>query len=428
MTSLRRHRVLLALFVIVASFVLSTPASAQDAPATQEDHSQHMNMAMGTTWQFMQDGVVFPAYNHQGGLRGGDEFAVPHWWMGMASRNTSRGLFTVTGMLSLEAAAHGKDGYRELFQSGEVVDDAPLIDHQHPHDLFMEIAGVWRLSLSDRTAFTVAGGPAGEPALGPVAFMHRPSAAEVPFAPLGHHTFDSTHIAFGVVTAAVDHGRWTVEGSVFNGREPDEHRWDFDFGQLDSVSGRLWFRPDDRWEFQVSTGHLNDPEALEPGDVERTTVSGAWLERAGDDFTAVAGGWGLNVTDHGNRHATFGEINRHRGLTSLFSRVEVLQVETAKLLGTEGAASVEHDRVDTVGAFTFGAVRDFLRVRGFEGGLGAAITFYAVPEVLEPSYDSHPLSLQVFFRLRIPSARGRMWNMRMAQPMTVMRPGGAATQ
>jgi hypothetical protein len=108
--------------------------------------------------------------------------------------------------------------------------------------------------------------------------------------------------------------------------------------------------------------------------------------------------------------------------------VEVLQVETAKLLGTEGAESVEHDRADTVGAFTFGAVRDFLRVRGFEGGLGAAITFYAVPEVLEPSYDSRPLSLQVFFRLRIPSARGRMWNMRMAQPMTVMRPGGAATQ
>ena len=141
-------------------------------------------------------------------------------------------------MLSLDPATVGKDGYREIFQAGEALDGRPLIDRQHPHDLFMQLAAVWRMPVTASTGFTLAGGPAGEPALGPVAFMHRASAADNPTAPLGHHTFDSTHIAFGVVTAAVDHGPWVVEGSVFNGREPDENRWDFDFGRLDSFSGR----------------------------------------------------------------------------------------------------------------------------------------------------------------------------------------------
>jgi hypothetical protein len=76
------------------------------------------------------------------------------------------------------------------------------------------------------------------PPLGPVAFMHRASADENPTAPLSHHNFDSTHIAFGVVTAAVDHGPWVLEGSVFNGREPDENRWDVGMG-VPSLRGSL---------------------------------------------------------------------------------------------------------------------------------------------------------------------------------------------
>ena len=232
-----RPRALLAPLQIAFVALLEGSAAAQEAPGAPVDHTQHVNMAMGTGWQWMQDGVAFPGFNFQSGPRGGDEFAVPHWFMGMASRNTPRGLFTLTGMFSLEEGVHDKDGYRELFQSGETLDGAPLIDHQHPHDLFMQLAAAWRIPFSARTGLTIAGGPSGEPALGPVAFMHRPSAAEIPFAPLGHHTLDSTHVAFGVVTAAVDLGPWTAEASVFNGREPDENRWDFDFGRLDSSLG-----------------------------------------------------------------------------------------------------------------------------------------------------------------------------------------------
>jgi hypothetical protein len=282
----------------------------------------------------------------------------------------------------------------------------------------MQLAAIWRVPLSDQTGFTVAGGPVGEPALGPVAFMHRASAA-VPLAPLSHHTFDSTHIAFGVVTAAVDHGSVTVEASVFNGREPDENRWDFDFGPMDSVSARIWYRPNDELELQASTGHLVQPEQLEPGNIERTTVSASWLRRNGSDFSAVTVGYGVNVLDTTNRHAVFGEATRHANGVSIFGRIEAVQVETAVLLNdTVPTTPAQEALKNTVGAFTLGASHDVGRWRGFETNVGGAVTLNAVPDVLRDTYGSHPVSFQVFFTIRPPvGAMGRMWNMRMSQPM-----------
>ena len=369
-------------------------------------------------WQFMHDGAVFGVFNHQGGPRGTDEFRVPNWWMGMASRPVGPSQLTFNVMLSLDPATAGKSGYAELFQVGEALNGRPLVDRQHPHDFMMQLAAVWRIPIGSTTGLTIAGGPAGEPALGPVAFMHRASAAEFPFATLSHHTFDSTHIAYGVVTAAIDSGPFVVEASLFNGREPDEHRWDLDFGALDSASARVWFRPTDRWEFQASSGHLMDPEELSPGNVQRTTASASWLDRSDPDFSAVTIGYGVNSTGHGTRHAVFAEGTRHVGRNSTFFRTEVLQVETHALLGDADPLGHDENKKDVVGAVTLGAVRNILGWRGFEGGLGAAVTVYAVPAVLQPSHGRHPVSFQLFFRLRPPAGdAGRMWNMRMAQPM-----------
>ncbi len=416
-----------------------TPAEfsvATEGPQQLEPQHQHMNME-SAGWQFMRDGVIFGMFNRQGGPRGGHEFRVPNWWMGMGTRTVGSSRLTLTAMFSLDPATVGKRGSREIFQVGEAVDGVPLIDRQHPHDLFMQLAAVWRLPINEHTGFTIAGGPAGEAALGPVAFMHRASAAENPLAPLSHHTFDSTHIAYGVVTAAIDHGPWVLEGSLFNGREPDEQRWDFDFGALDSLSTRVWFRPNGQWEFQASTGHLTDPEELEPGTVQRTTVSGSWFKKDDVDFTAVTVGYGVNAAHETMRHAVFGEVTRRVGSSSFFGRVEVRQSETAVLVtGRSPRATttagvtipptcpslvhcVEIDplRRDAVGAITLGGVRDVFTTRGFEGGLGAAVTLYAVPDVLTATHGTHPVSFQVFFRLRPPADKmGRMWNMRMSQP------------
>jgi hypothetical protein len=377
-----------------------------------------MNMGGTAGWKFMQDGMLFAVYNHQGSARGGDEFVAPNWWMGMAARNTSHGQLTFTGMLSLDPATVGQDGYREIFQVGEAFEGRPLIDRQHPHDFFMQLAAVWRVPVTSATGFTLAGGPVGEPALGPVAFMHRASAADNPTAPLSHHTFDSTHVSFGVITAAVDHSRWLVEGSVFNGREPDEHRWDFDFGRLDSVSARVWFRPNAEWELQVSTGHLKDPEQLEPGNVQRTTASASWTRRNALDFSAVTIGYGRNDTNHGARNAVFVEGSRRDGPYTFYGRFEGLQVETALLLTDVAFEGPAPDLTSPVFAFTAGAVREMLDVSGFRVGFGTDVTLYGVPSSLEPAYGSHPVSFHVFFRLQLPTGpMGKMWNMRMSQPM-----------
>ena len=389
-------------------------------PKTASAQHEHMQMDMPTNngWQLMQDGIVYAEFNHQGGPRGGNEFVVPNWWMGMATRKASRGQLTFTGMLSLDPATVGKDGYREIFQAGEALNGRPLIDRQHPHDLFMQLAAIWRMPVTTSTGVTFAGGPVGEPALGPVAFMHRASAADNPTAPLGHHTFDSTHIAFGVVTAAVDHGPWVVEGSLFNGREPDENRWDFDFGRLDSFSGRVWYRPNDAWELQASTGRLKQPEQLEPGNIVRSTASAAWTRQNDRTLSAVTVAFGRNHSDHGSRSAMFVEGARRVDSNTFYGRFESVQVETA-LLQTDAIVNPRAaESNDPVFAFTIGGVREILAWRGFEGGLGGDVSFYGVPDSLQSAYSSRPVSFHIYFRLRPPAgAMGRMWNMRMSRPM-----------
>lgn len=394
------------------------------APGAHAGHEQAApgqmqmpGMAMGPTgWHGMQDGVVYALYNRQGGPRGGDEFVVPNWWMGMAMREGARHQLSLNAMLSLDPGTVGKSGYREIFQAGEALDGKPLIDRQHPHDLFMQLAGAWRLTLSDNTALTLSGGPVGEPTLGPVAFMHRASASGLVLAPLGHHTFDSTHISFGVIAASVERGRWVVEGSVFNGREPDQDRWDFDFGPLDSVAGRVWFRPTEEWEFQVSSGRLREPEELTPGDATRTTFSASWLHPREDGLKAMTFGYGVNAAHGERRSGVFGEFTLERGANSVSTRVDVQQVETTTLLTGAIPEEGHEEPQATVAAITLGGARRLATWRGFEGALGAHLTFYGVPAVLQATHGERPISFQVFLRVRLPAGgMGRMWNMRMSQ-------------
>lgn len=366
-------------------------------------------------WNVMQDAVVYGLFNHQGGPRGGTELRVPNWWMGMFSRKVGSSDLTINTMLSLDALTVGKKGYRELFQVGETFGGHPLIDYQHPHDLFMQLAAVWHMPIGARTGLTLAGGPAAEPALGPVAFMHRASAMDNPMSPLGHHTFDSTHIAFGVVTAAVDRGPWTIEGSIFNGREPGEDRWDINLGPLDSYSGRVWFRPSSEWELQVSSGRLKEPEELEEGNVTRITASASWLQHGGDNFSAITAAYGVNGGEEATRGALLIEATKRAGRYTGYGRLEFVEVETGTLLDDH---ELGHAAKDTVAAVTVGAVRELPKWRGVESGIGAAATVYGVPDRLTVTHGKRPVSFQVFLRLR-PSARamGRMWNMHMIKPM-----------
>jgi len=364
-------------------------AMAQTAVAQDHDHAKMLRdqAAAQAGWQWMQDGNVFVMFNHQSSDRGGEEVVAPNWWMLMGSRKTSRGVLTFSGMFSLDALTVGNDGYRELFQTGETFEGQPVIDRQHPHDLFMGLSASWRVGLPATTTLTIKGGAVDAPALGPIPFMHRASAFDNPMAPLTHHLFDSTHIAFGVATAAIERGPWTLEGSVFNGREPDEHRWDFDFGRMDSVSARLWFKPNAQWAFQVSTGHLASPEQFEPGNVQRTTATASWTRVSGGNIDAVTAGFGVNEEPSHLRQGVFVEAARHHGRNTFYGRAEILKIDP-------------HIAGVAAGVFTIGGVRDILTGRGLESGIGAAATLYVTRGLLDPFYGSHPHSVQVFFRLR----------------------------
>jgi hypothetical protein len=50
----------------------------------------------------------------------------------------------------------GDDGYSLIGQSGETADGVPLVDRQHPHDLFMEVAVRYRRHLAGTQAAGIA--------------------------------------------------------------------------------------------------------------------------------------------------------------------------------------------------------------------------------------------------------------------------------
>lgn len=426
----RTLRLRRAFACVVLMFSATSSDASQEASHYSVDHKEFASQhtadrpeADSPRWRFMHDGVAFLTFNRQGGSRGDTELVSQNWWMGMGRRPLGSGTLTMIGMLSLEPLTVGGEGYSEIFQTGEAFRGRPITDRQHPHDFVMQLAASWRIPLTQRTGFTLAGGPAGEATLGPVAFMHRQSAAENPFAPLGHHTFDSTHLAKGVLAAGVDHGPWAIEASVFHGREPDEHRWNLnDVGALDSWATRLWFRPGTDWEFQVSHGFLKDPEELEPGNVRRTTASASWARQRGPDFVAITAGYGRNDAAHGVFDAVFAEGTHRFGAHAVYARFELVDVETDLFLGELGAESDDHALRDTVGAFTIGALHDVPQIGGFELGVGADATFHTVPDRLQVTHGSHSVSFKVFFRIRPPlSGTRRMWEMTMTRPMAMRR-------
>src|SRR5262245_14178930 len=157
-------------------------------------------------WTFMVHGFVYGVYGGHTGRREDDGVYTTNMVMAMASRPLAGGTFGARAMLSLEPVL-GPRGYPLLLQTGETADGREhLFDRQHPHDFVMELAVVWSRNLGPRASVFAYLGLPGEPALGPPAFMHRPSGTQTPTAPLSHHWLDSTHITQGVATLGLTAG------------------------------------------------------------------------------------------------------------------------------------------------------------------------------------------------------------------------------
>ena len=353
-------------------------------------------------WRLMLHGFVFGQYNRQNGPRGGEQVGSLNWAMLMADHPLGGGRIQFRTMLSLDPATVGRCGYPLLLQSGETCHGQPLVDRQHPHDFWMELGALYERELSSKLALSLYAAPAGEPALSPVAFMHRPSAMDDPTAPLGHHWIDATHISYGVVTAGVFTRHVKLEGSAFNGREPDEHRWNFDPIRLDSYSGRVTVNPNANWSFTAGYGVLKEPEPDDAGHVLRRLTASALYGRA----LGMDGQWSAALIYGRNTHpgdrASAAVLAEAEAIVdasnTVFARAELVQKTGEEL----ALASVDPERQFNVGMLGIGYVRELLEpYHGATLGLGVRGNVGLVPRALETTYGSrNPAGVMIFLRLR----------------------------
>jgi hypothetical protein len=360
-------------------------------------------------WKLMWMGQAFVNATQQSGPRGGDKVYSANWTMLAAARSVgSRGSFFLRGMASLEPLTITNRRYPLLFQTGESAYGRPLTNGQHPHELFMELAAGYAHQVAKGAIVSVYYAPVGDAPLGPVAFPHRASAMELPQAALAHHWQDSTHIANQVLTGGFSLGRARIEVGGFHGAEPDENRWNIDYGPIDSWASRLWVFPARNWAAQVSAGRLHRPEAFHEDDVVRATASAHYTRRAADGMAWSSSFiWARNyktvakLATHAAVAETAVPIGRKHVLTGRFEwsqRDELFEDDH------ELAHQLERQtgrRAFDIAAYTAGYTRDVAIFRSVQTGIGGNFSVYGIPDALAPYYGDRPFGVNVFLRVRL---------------------------
>jgi hypothetical protein len=354
-------------------------------------------------WMYMIHGNIFIRYNNQDirnqGSRGDAKVDAPNWFMAMGQRKIgTKGLFHFNAMFSLDPL-FGGDGYPLLFQTGEAYHGRPLVDRQHPHDLFSELSVAYTRSFTkDFDAFVYFGYP-GEPALGPVAFMHRPSTLNNPDATLGHHWSDATHITFGVATLGFRYKIFKIDGSLFTGREPNEERYDFDKPRFDSYAYRLTVNPTRTLSMQVSKAFINSPEALSPDeDIDRTTASVTHvLPFSGENhFLTSTFVWGYNDSDGNHDENSFTlESNLQLDKLAVYGKFENIDKSAEELVLDQ----FEQNTIFNISAVTLGINYTIIRQMKTNLAIGAQGSVFIADGALDAIYGDNPMSAEVYVRI-----------------------------
>ncbi len=376
-------------------------------PDASPMHAVHVMLGR---WTLMLHGESFFQYDWQGGSRGSNQLGIVNWAMVAATRPLGGGQLQLRGMLSAEPGSIGSRGYPLLVQSGESYQGAPLHDRQHPHDLFMELAALYERPVARNLALSLYLAPVGEPAVGPVAFPHRPSAADDPLAPIAHHWQDGTHITFGVVTAGVFTRSVKLEASWFNGREPDENRTNFDYTgrRLDSFSGRLSVNPAPRWSLSTWYAYLKSPEGLHPEEsLHRFGAAALTTQPLG-----TGGTWSSALIYGANDHIGSGRLAGSvlvestldlDGTNAFFGRAEYVRKSAEELVIASVPPGTQYD----VGAVALGYRRAVGTVAGLAAGVGVRGSVNFVPASLDAVYGSRaPVGAAIYFELRPAARRG----------------------
>jgi hypothetical protein len=400
-----------------------------------EPASTPMNMIMShrAGWMLMLHGTAFVAniQQHAGEnqtetatgepepRRGGNKFFSTNWIMPMAMRQLGPGQLTLRAMFSLEPATITDRQYPLLFQQGETAFGKPIIDGQHPHNFFMEVAALYDIRTSEHTLLSFYAAPVGDPAIGPTAYPHRISASENPVAALGHHQQDSTHIAFNVLTAGFTWRSLRIEGSGFHGGEPGEQRWQFQPSPnglaIDSYSTRMTFSPTPNWSGQYSIAHIVSPEALYPGEDQQRQTASAMYNRpfgAKDSNDNSSGNWAStllwgrtrSLTDNQKTNSYLAEsLVKFAGHNYAWTRIENAGRSNELLIspGSPLPPNFTEEPIGHVQAYTFGYDRDFRITPHLMAAPGAQFTVYSTPEALHSTYGDHPFGVVMFVRFRL---------------------------
>ena len=374
--------------------------------AWQPDSSVHGGlMATSGDWTLMGHGLLNLVYDWQEGPRGDEKAFVSGMLMGSARRPIANGTLQLRAMVSPDPLM-GKRGYPLLLASGETANGVDVLrDRQHPHDFFMELSASISQNIGPDSSVFLYGGLPGEPAFGPPTFMHRESIMASPEAPLAHHWLDSTHIVFGVLTAGLVVGDVKAEVSRFNGREPDQHRWNIETGPLDSTAIRLSWNPTRELSLQGSWAQLEEPEQLEPGvDQKRWSASGIYTREIAPDLRwSSTLAWGRKTVEGEDYDAWVAESSLRKGLWTVFGRGEI--TENNELVAPDHEHEDEeghHGPAFRVGKVSLGLLRDFELAENLKVGVGGLYAFNFLPDELEPLYgSSSPNGAMAFVRLKL---------------------------
>ncbi len=374
------------------------PQRESSGTSWQPDATTPMSgpMAMSGGWMLMAHGDLNLVYDHQSGSRGDDKAFASGMLMGMAQHPLGGGTVQFRAMLSPDPLM-GPSGYPLLLASGETANGRDrLIDRQHPHDFFMELSATASQKIGPESSVFLYAGLPGEPAFGPPTFMHRESIMDSPEAPITHHWLDSTHITFGVVTAGLVVDQVKIEASRFNGREPDQHRWNIETGPLDSTAIRVSWNPMRTLALQGSFAHLVEPEQLEPGmNQTRWSASAMWADDVAPRWHAAATlAWGRKSSQGHNDDGIAAEASLKHSQWTIFGRLET--IENRELIQGQDQPAYR------VGKISLGAVRDFRIADHLSLGGGGVFSLNFVPDALAPLYGGHnPTGAMAFLRLKL---------------------------
>jgi hypothetical protein len=400
----------------IAETTAATPRSALGTGSARCVADQHWDPGMGMcmtggagelpalTFNLNQ----FALYSSTSGPRGLSRATGPGMWMVTYDRALSpRNELRIDVMGSAEQLTVGDRGTPQLLQTEHV-------DSMHAHDTVMafEFRDILALGADGKRQVTFLFAPRGEASVGPVPFMHRPSAEGNPDAPLGHALQDGFHDASTVLGLAYRGGRTSVEATAFSGQGVT---WPFPLHRLDSYALRL--NQDINDQVGVGASYVDTQSPSDTGGAQHTRIVSGWLttsHRIREDTLKTSFVWGRSLPGGGEAaNSLLEEAVYQHGRNKFFGRAEALQLAPERLdLST--ADSPGDPR--WVEAFTLGYERTLWKkdhVAVFGGG---SYTQDFVPSGFRAAYGSDPHGAKVYLRLKIDGSAGQ-------RPPAPLRPG-----